>query len=178
MSDPLAALGEPQGEAGGNWASCGRHRHWQSFLKSTLPWGWRCWQASFWNSPSSVLVPGSGPNHQWVSTRTRTPQPLQPVMPGSGRIQQKQAASGLGRGLQPIGLETSHAGQHAHSGHQCYNTRVHMAHIRGTPGPTALVDIGTCAAGPHKAPYNTISPRVENITDLLIHGNKAENQAK
>lgn len=56
MSDPLAALGEPQGEAGGNWASCGRCRHCQSFLKSVPPWGWRCWQASIGIPPPQPPV--------------------------------------------------------------------------------------------------------------------------
>ena len=64
-SDPLADLGGPPGEAGGNWNTPWEKRHWwQSF------WGARSstitlvWQVPFCNPPARRLAPGTWPHPQ------------------------------------------------------------------------------------------------------------------
>ena len=69
-SDPLANLGEPPREAGGNWG----HTHlWQMFQEFVPSQGHWCWQVSFWNLSFNLLAkgPGSCPpvyGHQYWDT--------------------------------------------------------------------------------------------------------------
>ena len=55
-SDPRPDLGESPREAGGNWSShWGKDTGGSHFGEPVLPCGHWCWQAPFWNTPSSVI---------------------------------------------------------------------------------------------------------------------------
>ena len=75
-SETLADLGEPCGEAGGNWDSPWSHRHWQQpFWGVIPPQGHWCWEAAFWNPPSSLSVLGPRLTHQQPGC-LEVPEPL------------------------------------------------------------------------------------------------------
>lgn len=58
-SDLLAGLRKPLREAGGNWGSPWRSRHWwQPFGELIISWRHWCWQVRFWNPPCSLFLPG------------------------------------------------------------------------------------------------------------------------
>ena len=62
-SDHLLILVKSPREAEGNWSSPPGDSHFGEFILLCGHW---CWQASFWNPPSSLLAWGSTPAHPLV----------------------------------------------------------------------------------------------------------------
>ena len=171
VSDPLADLGKPPGEAGTNCNPPGNSHSGSSFF----PQGHWCWRAPFWSSPSSLAEPGA-----YLPTSKPTPVPetigqearqtgtqphppvghtpsiwgTQPAEPGRGTANEQAGATVCGEpGSQPGQGPAPTPG--APTLAACHNRRSHAA-PRGGARDTATVTKGSALRGPtawllHKA---------------------------